>query len=103
VSSVQCVALVLILSSLVGAIPAARAQAQTPGEVTGQVLDSFKPVIFNAAVTVTTARPNPFARQKPTAKGHYALTNLLVGHTHHWEHEGFQLLKQPVVMLSPSR
>src|ERR1700733_11743500 len=53
VFSSTLVALALILSSLVVATPSAHAQAQTAGEITGQVRNKPRPAISNAAVTAT--------------------------------------------------
>jgi hypothetical protein len=95
------VALALILSSLVGAIPAAHAQAQTAGEITGQVLDPSKAAISNAAVTATNSATGAVRKAQTDSQGHYALTNLSVGtYSITVEHEGFQQLKQTGVMLS---
>ena len=73
------VALVLILSSLVGAIPAAHAQAQTAGEITGQVLDPSKAAISIAAVTATNSATGAVRKAQTDRQGHYALTSPPVG------------------------
>jgi hypothetical protein len=95
------VALAFILSSLVGAMPAAYAQAQTAGEITGQVLDPSKAAISNAAVTATSSATGSVRKAQTDSQGHYALTNLPVGtYSVTVEHEGFQQLKQTGVMLN---
>jgi hypothetical protein len=95
------VALAFILSSLVGAMPAAHAQAQTAGEITGQVLDPSKAAISNAAVTATNSATGAVRKAQTDSQGHYALTNLPVGtYSITVEHEGFQQLKQTGVMLN---
>jgi hypothetical protein len=55
------VPLALILLSVVGAMPAAYAQAQTAGEITGQVLDPSKAAISNAAVRATNSATGAYA------------------------------------------
>jgi hypothetical protein len=95
------VALGLVLSSLVGATPAAHAQAQTAGEITGQVLDPSKAAIPNAAVTATNSATGAVRKAQTDSQGHYALTNLPVGtYRISVEHEGFQQLKQTGVVLN---
>jgi hypothetical protein len=95
------VALALILSSLVGAIPAAHAQAQTAGEITGQVLDPSKAAISNADVTATNSATGAVRKAQTDSQGHYALTNLPVGtYSITVEHEGFQQLKQTGIILN---
>ena len=87
------VALALILSSLVVATPAAHAQAQTAGEITGQVLDPSKAAISNAAVTATNSATGAVRKAQTDSQGHYALTDLPVGtYSVTVEHEGFQQL-----------
>ena len=95
------VALALILSSLVVATPAAHAQAQTAGEITGQVLDPSKAAISNAAVTATNSATGAVRKAQTDSQGHYALTDLPVGtYSVTVEHEGFQQLTQTGVMLN---
>ena len=95
------VALALILSSLVVAIPAAHAQAQTAGEITGQVLDPSKAAISNAVVTATNSANGAVRKAQTDSQGHYALTDLPVGtYSITVEHEGFQQLKQTGLMLN---
>jgi hypothetical protein len=95
------VALALSLLSLVGAIPVALAQAQTAGEITGQVLDPTKAAISDATVTVTNSANGAVRKARTDSQGHYALTNLPVGTCSITvEHEGFQQLKQTGVMLN---
>jgi hypothetical protein len=95
------VALALILSSLVGATPAAHAQAQTAGEITGQVLDPSKAAISNAAVMATNNATGAVRKAQTDSQGHYALTELPVGtYTITVEHEGFQQLKRTGVLLN---
>ncbi|HXA57306.1 MAG TPA: TonB-dependent receptor [Candidatus Acidoferrum sp.] len=95
------VALASILWSLVLAIPAAHAQAQTAGEITGQVLDPSKAVIPNAAVTATSSATGAVRTVQTDSQGYYALTNLLVGtYSITAAHEGFQQLKQTGVTLN---
>jgi hypothetical protein len=99
--SSMLVALALILSSLVVATPAAHAQAQTAGEITGQVLDPSKAAISNAAVTATNSATGAVRKAQTDSQGHYALTNLPVGtYSVTVEHESFQQLKQTGVMLN---
>lgn len=91
----------LILSSLVGTTPAAPAQAQTAGEITGQVLDPTKAAIPNAAVTATNSATGAVRKAQTDSQGHYALTNLPVGtYSITSAHEGFQQLKQTGVILN---
>ncbi|HVR25368.1 MAG TPA: carboxypeptidase-like regulatory domain-containing protein, partial [Candidatus Polarisedimenticolia bacterium] len=95
------VALALSLLSFVGAIPAALAQAQTAGEITGQVLDPTKAAISDATVTATNSANGAVRKAQTDSQGHYALTNLPVGtYSITVEHEGFQQLKQTGVMLN---
>ena len=95
------VALALILSSLVFATPAAHAQAQTAGEITGQVLDPSKAAISNAAVTATNSATGAVRKAQTDSQGHYALTDLPVGtYSVTVEHEGFQQLTQTGVRLN---
>jgi len=95
------IALAFILSSLVVAIPAAYAQAQTAGEITGQVLDPSKAAISNAAVTATNSANGAVRKAQTDSQGHYALTNLPVGtYTITVAHECFEQLKQTGVMLN---
>ena len=101
VFSSTLVALALILSSLVVATPAAHAQAQTAGEITGQVLDQSKAAISNAAVTATNSATGAVRKAQTDSQGHYALTDLPVGtYSVIVEHEGFQQLTQTGVMLN---
>ena len=95
------VALALSLLSLVGALPAALAQAQTAGEITGQVLDPTKAAISDATVTATNSANGAVRKAQTDSQGRYALTNLPVGtYSITVEHEGFQQLKQTGVMLN---
>jgi hypothetical protein len=88
------VPLALILSSLVGTTPATHAQAQTAGEITGQVLDPSEAAISNAAVTATNSATGAVRKAQTNSQGHYALTNLPVGtYSIAVAHEGFQQLK----------
>src|SRR5260370_28277002 len=73
------VALALILSSLVIATPAARAQAQTAAEITGRVLDPSKAAIPNAAVTATNSATGAVRESQTDNQVYYALTDLPVG------------------------
>ena len=99
--SSMLVALALILWFFVGATQAAHAQAQTAGEITGQVLDPFKAVISNAAVTATNSATGAVRKAQTDSQGHYAFTDLPVGtYSITVEHEGFQQLKQAGVMLN---
>jgi len=98
------VALALSLLSLGGAIPAALAQAQTAGEITGQVLDPTKAAISDATVTATNSANGAVRKAQTDSQGHYALTNLPVGtYCITVEHEGFQQLKQTGVMLNVAK
>ena len=82
-------------------MPAAHAQAQTAGEITGQVLDPSKAAISNAAVTATNSATGAVRQAQTDSQGHYALTNLPVGtYSITVEHEGFQQLKQTGIILS---
>ncbi len=95
------VALAFILSSFVGAIPAAHAQAQTAGEIAGRILDPSRAAIPNAAVTATNSATGAVRKAQTDSQGRYALTNLTVGtYSITVEHEGFQQLKQMGVMLN---
>jgi hypothetical protein len=95
------VPLALILSSLVGTTPPAHAQAQTAGEITGQVLDPSEAAISNAAVTATNSANGAVRKALTDGQGHYALTNLAAGtYSITVAHEGFQQLKQTGVMLN---
>jgi hypothetical protein len=99
--SSMLVALALILSSLVVATPATHAQAQSAGEITGQVLDQSKAAISNAAVTATNSATGAVRKAQTDSQGHYALTDLPVGtYSVTVEHEGFQQLTQTGVMLN---
>jgi signal transduction histidine kinase len=87
------VALALILSSPVGPTAAAFAQAQTAGEITGQVLDPSKAAISNAPVTATNSATGVVRKVQTDSQGHYALTDLPVRtYSITVEHEGFQQL-----------
>jgi hypothetical protein len=95
------VPLALILSSLVGTTPAANAQAQTAGEITGQVLDPSEAAISSAAITAMNSATGAVRKAQTDSQGHYALTNLPVGtYSITVAHEGFQQLKQTGVMLN---
>jgi hypothetical protein len=95
------VPLALILSFLVGTPPAAPGQAQTAGEITGQVLDPSEAAISDAAVTATNSATGGVRKAQTDSQGHYALTNLPVGtYSITVEHEGFQQLKQTGLMLN---
>ena len=95
------VVLALILSSLVFATPAAYAQAQTAGEITGQVLDPSKAAISNAAVTVRNSATGAVRKTQTDSQGHYVLTDLPVGtYRVTVEYEGFQQLTQTGVRLN---
>ena len=95
------VVLALILSSLVFATPAADAQAQTAGEITGQVLDPSKAAISNAAVTVTNSATGAVRKTQTDSQGHYVLTDLPVGtYRVTVEYKGFQQLTQTGVRLN---
>ena len=95
------VALALVLAPLVGTTPAARAQAQTAGEITGQVLDPTKAVISEAAVTAMNNATGAVRKAQTDSQGHYVLTNLPVGtYSITVEHEGFQQLKQTGLILN---
>ena len=95
------VAFALILWSLVGATSPAHAQAQTAGEITGQVLDPSKAAIPDAAVTATNSATGAVRKAQTDGQGHYAFTHLPVGtYSIAVEHEGFQQLKQTGVMLN---
>ena len=101
VFSSMLVVLALILSSLVSATLAAHGQAQTAGEITGQILDPSKAAIPNAAVTATNSANGAVRKAQTDSQGHYALANLPVGtYSITVEHEGFQQLKQTGVMLN---
>jgi Carboxypeptidase regulatory-like domain/TonB dependent receptor len=96
-----CVALVLVLSYLVGATPAVHAQAQSAGEITGQVLDPTKAAISNAAVTVKNSATDTVRKAQTDSQGRYALTDLPIGtYVITVEHEGFQRSKQTGVILN---
>ena len=85
----------LILTSLVGTTPAADAQAETAGEITGQVLDPTRAAISDAAVSATNSATGAIRRAQSDSQGHYALTNLPIGtYSITVEHEGFRRLKQ---------
>src|SRR5580704_17923027 len=88
--SSMLVALALILSSLVLATPTAHAQAQTAGEITGQVLDPSKAAIPNATVTGRNRATGALRKAQTDSQGHYAFTDLPVGmYSVTVEHEGF--------------
>jgi hypothetical protein len=88
-----------ILSFLAFVTPTAH--AQTAGEITGQVVDSSKAAIPNAAVTATDIATGAVRTAQTDDQGHYALTNLPVGtYSIAVAHEGFQQLKQMRVMLN---
>src|SRR5580700_1392597 len=104
VFSSMLVALPLILSSFVIATPATHAQAQTAGEITGQVLDPTKAAISDATVTATNSANGAVRKAQTDSQGRYALTNLPVGtYCITVEHEGFQQLKQTGVMLNVAK
>jgi hypothetical protein len=91
----------LILAYLVGATPAAHAQAQSAGKITGQVLDATKAAISDAAVAATNTATGTVRKAQTDSQGQYALTDLPVGmYTITVEHEGFQRLKQTGVELN---
>jgi hypothetical protein len=93
--------LVVLALSLVGAMPTAHAQAQTAGEITGQVLDPSKAVVPNAAVTATNSATGALRKAQTDSQGHYALTNLAVGtYSLTVEHQAFQQLKQTGIMVN---
>jgi hypothetical protein len=91
----------IILAYLVGATPAAHAQAQSAGKITGQVLDATKAAISDAAVAATNTATGTVRKAQTDSQGQYALTDLPVGmYTITVEHEGFQRLKQTGVELN---
>ena len=99
VRSNVCVAIALVLSCLVGT--AAHAQAQTAGEITGQVLDPSKAAIPNADVTATSSATGAVRTVQTDRQGYYALTNLPVGtYSIAVAREGFQQLRQTGVVLN---
>jgi hypothetical protein len=79
----------------------AHSQAQTAGEITGQILDPSKAAISDATVTATNSATGAVRKAQTDSQGHYALTDLPVGtYSITVEHDGFQQLKQNGVGLN---
>jgi hypothetical protein len=95
------VAFVLILSYLVGATPAALAQALSAGEIAGQALDPSKAAVSNAAVTATNSLTAAARKAQTDSQGHYAFADLPAGtYSITIEHEGFERSTQIGVILN---
>jgi hypothetical protein len=95
------VAFVLILSYLVGATPAALAQALSAGEIAGQALDPSKAAVSNAAVTATNSLTGAARKAQTDSQGHYAFADLPAGtYSITIEHEGFERSTQIGVILN---
>jgi Carboxypeptidase regulatory-like domain/TonB dependent receptor len=90
-----------VLFALLSLAPSAYSQAQTAGEITGQILDPSKAAISDATVTATNSATGAVRKAQTDSQGHYALTDLPVGtYSITVEHNGFQQLKQNGVGLN---
>jgi Carboxypeptidase regulatory-like domain/TonB dependent receptor len=101
VFSLVSLSFLAVLFSLLFSPPAAHSQAQTAGEITGQVLDPSKAAIADATVTATNSATGAVRKVQTDSQGHYAITDLPVGtYSITVEHDGFQQLKQTGVALN---
>lgn len=79
----------------------APAQAQTSGQITGQVLDASKAVVPGATVTATNVATGEVRKVQTDEQGHYVLADLPVGtYNITAEHSGFQRQTQTGVVLN---
>jgi len=88
---------------LVGVIVlvAVPAQAQTSGQISGQVLDASRSAIADSVITATNQATGETRRITTDSQGHYTLTNLPIGtYDVVAEHSGFQRQVQKNVLLN---
>ncbi|MGC1906595.1 MAG: carboxypeptidase regulatory-like domain-containing protein [Candidatus Acidiferrum sp.] len=88
---------------LVGVIVlvAVPAQAQTSGQISGQVLDPSRSAIADSVITATNQATGETRRITTDSQGHYTLTNLPIGtYDVVAEHSGFQRQIQKNVLLN---
>ena len=101
VFNLVCFSFFAILFSLLFLQPSAHSQAQTAGEITGQVLDASKASVADASITATNTATGAVRKAQSDREGHYALTDLPIGtYNVSAEHEGFQQLTQTGVVLN---
>jgi hypothetical protein len=85
----------VLLLAILSLPPSAHSQAQTAGEITGQILDPSKAAVSGATVTATNSATGAVRKAQTDSQGHYALTDLAVStYSITVEHDGFQQLKQ---------
>src|SRR5580692_2211186 len=96
-----CFSFFAILFSFLFFEPSAYSQAQTAGEITGQVLDPSRASVAEATITATNTATGAVRKTQSDSQGHYALTDLPIGtYNVSAEHEGFQQLTQTGVVLN---
>ncbi|MGB7284454.1 MAG: carboxypeptidase regulatory-like domain-containing protein [Candidatus Acidiferrum sp.] len=101
VFNLVCFIFIVALSSFLFFSPVARGQAQTAGQITGQVLDASKASIADATVTATNVATGAVRKIQTDSQGHYALADLPVGtYNVSAEHAGFQEQTQTGVVLN---
>lgn len=77
------------------------AQAQSAGQITGQVLDASRATIPSATVTATNVATGEIRKAQTDSQGYYALTSLPVGtYNVSAEHEGFKTQTQTGVVIN---
>src|ERR1700685_2732131 len=101
VFNLVCFSLLGVLFSFSFLAPSTHSQAQTAGEITGQILDPSRAAVSAATVTATNSATGAVRKAQTDSQGHYALTDLPVGtYSITVEHDGFQQLKQNGVGLN---
>src|SRR5580693_1115915 len=91
---------VLFLIGALGLV-AIPAQAQTAGQISGQVLDASRAAIADSVITATNQATGETRKISTDSQGHYTLTNLPIGtYDVVAEHSGFQRQVQKNVVLN---
>src|SRR5882762_3737822 len=92
---------VCILLVVVALLPPFSAQAQTAGEITGQVFDNSKAAVADATVTAKNVGTGETRTAQTDSEGHYRITELRVGtYDVSAERQGFRRQVQTGVVLS---
>jgi hypothetical protein len=92
---------VRILLVVVALLPPFSAQAQTAGEITGQVFDNSKAAVADATVTAKNVGTGETRTAQTDSEGHYRITELRVGtYDVSAERQGFRRQVQTGVALS---
>src|SRR5579862_2184852 len=95
----RLVALLLVVGVI--ALAALPAQAQTSGQISGQVLDASRAAIADSVITATNQATGETRKISTDSQGHYTLTNLPIGtYDVVAEHSGFQRQVQKNVVLN---